>query len=169
MDGQTEGIDLMLNPGFASAVVVTSEGVMSDEDDELQRIYDNYQLVEQRRLGSKLDRDAWIMASRQVFAPSERQACYVCGKFKSIAQAHHVVPLTAQYDRGFVLPDNEHVWLCPNHHTMVHRYIPEDDRSMRPAAMRARSRTTTAFNDDLTMDEFERLLELMRRSTRSPE
>ena len=131
---------------------------MSENDDELQRIFEQQLLVERRRLGPAIDRDAWIMASRRIFAPGARQPCWVCGKFKSIAHAHHVVPLTAQYDRGFVYPDQELVL-----------YIPTDDRSIAPAAMRARGRTTGALNGDLTEEEFNRLMELTRRSGRSLE
>jgi hypothetical protein len=141
---------------------------MSDNDDELQRLFENHELVERRRMGPTIDRDAWIAASRRIFSPGDRQPCYVCEKFKSIAQAHHVVPLTAQYDRGFKYPDQERVWLCPNHHTMVHLYIPTGERSMAVPAMRARSETTSALNEDLTEDEFNRMMELMRRSQRSP-
>jgi hypothetical protein len=99
---------------------------MSDED--LEKIYERHQLVEQRRRGSRLDREAWVTAARQIFAPGEREACHVCGKFKGISQAHHVVPLKAQYDRGFKYPDSEFVWLCPNHHAVVHLFIPIDGR-----------------------------------------
>ena len=142
---------------------------MSEEDDELQRIFDQYQLVEERRLGSPLDRDAWIMASRRIFAPGQRQPCHVCGKFKSIAEAHHVVPLTAQYDRGFKYPDQEFVWLCPNHHAMAHLFIPRDNRSMTASAFRGRDRAASGINEDLSEDEFDRMIDLMRRSVRSPE
>lgn len=141
---------------------------MSDSDDELQRLFENRELVEHRRVGPTIDRDAWIAVSRRIFSSGDRQPCYVCEKFKSIAQAHHVIPLTAQYDRGFKYPDQECVWLCPNHHTMVHLYIPTGERSMFVPTIRANSKTTSALNDDLTEDEFNRMMELMRRSMRSP-
>jgi predicted HNH restriction endonuclease len=107
------------------------------------------------------ERDIWLMVARKVFAPSGRQPCFVCGKFESIIQAHHVVPLTTQYDRGYKVPDNEHVWLCPNHHTMAHLYILNDDRSMTERAMKSRASTTAALNSDLSDHEFERMMELM--------
>jgi len=141
---------------------------MFEDDDELQRLIETHELVEKRRLRPSIDRDAWIAASRRIFSPGDREPCYVCDKFKSIAQAHHVIPLTAQYDRGFKYPDQEYVWLCPNHHTMAHLYIPTGERSMAAPAMRARSETTSALNEDLTEDEFNRMMELMRRSVRSP-
>lgn len=141
---------------------------MSDDDNQLQRLIETHELVEQRRLGPAIDRDAWIAASRRIFSPGDRQPCYVCEKFKSIAQAHHVAPLTVQYDRGFKYPDQEYIWLCPNHHTMAHLCISTDERSMAIPAMRARSKATSALNEDLSEDEFNRMMELMRRSTRSP-
>jgi hypothetical protein len=142
---------------------------MSDEDNELQRLFENHELVERRRLGPAIDREAWIAASRRIYSPGDRQPCYVCGKFRSITQAHHVIPLTAQYDRGFKLPDQESVWLCPNHHTMVHLYIPTGERSTTVPSIRTRSETTSALNEDLTEDEFNKMMELMRRSVRSPD
>lgn len=137
-------------------------------DDYLQRLYEWHQLVEGRWQGSRLDRDAWVVAARQLFAPGEREACHICGKFKGISQAHHVVPLTAQYDRGFEYPDQEFVWLCPNHHAIVHLFIPADGRSMALPAMRARGKTTSALHIDVTDNEFDQLMELVRRSGRSP-
>lgn len=107
-------------------------------------------------------RDLWLLVARRVFAPSVRQPCFVCDKFESIVQAHHTIPLTTQYDRGFKVPDNEHVWLCPNHHTMAHLYILNDDRSMSERAMKSRAATTAALNADLSDSEFERMMELMR-------
>jgi hypothetical protein len=102
------------------------------------------------------------------FAPGERQPCFVCGKFKSITQTHHVIPLTAQYDRGFEYPDDEHEWLCPSHHIMAHLFIPSDDRSYEPSALRRSGATLAAIHPDLSEAEFEKMLELMRRSARSP-
>lgn len=72
-----------------------------------------------------LDKEQWVAAARKSFVPSRREACAVCGKFMGIAQAHHLVPLALQYDRGFERPDHEHVWLCPTHHTIVHLFLIE--------------------------------------------
>lgn len=141
---------------------------MSDDDDDLQRLIETRELVEERRQGPTIDRDVWIAVSRRIFSPGDRQPCYVCEKFKSITQAHHVIPLTSQYDRGFKYPDQEYVWLCPNHHTMAHLYIPTGERSRAVPMIRARSETTSALNEDLMEDEFNRMMELMRRSMRSP-
>jgi hypothetical protein len=143
--------------------------VMSDNDDELQRLFENYELVEARHAGPIIDRDVWIAASRRVFSPGDREACYVCGKFRSITQAHHVIPLTAQYDRGFKYPDQECVWLCPNHHTMAHLFIPTGERLRAVPTIRTRFEPTSALNADLAENEFDRIMELVRRSMRSPE
>jgi hypothetical protein len=142
---------------------------MSENDDELHRFIENRELVEQRRVGPTIDRDVWIAASRRIFSPGDREPCYVCEKFKSITQAHHVVPLTVQYDRGFKYPDQECVWLCPNHHTMAHLFIPTGERLRAVPTIRTRFETTSALNQDLTEEEFNRMMELIRRSMRSPE
>jgi hypothetical protein len=70
-----------------------------------------------------LDKELWIAAARKDFVPSPRAPCVVCGKFKGITQAHHVVPLARQCDLLFEKPDHEHVWLCPNHHAIVHLFL----------------------------------------------
>lgn len=115
----------------------------------------------------QIEKTAWIAAARLTFAPGEREPCHVCGKFKSIAQAHHVVPLAAQFDRGFPVPDHEHVWLCPNHHTIIHIFIGPENPSYAGAAPRKRSQTTSALHLDLSEDEFEKMLALRRRAFRS--
>lgn len=142
---------------------------MMGNDDELQRIIEWHDRVEHRRQAPAVEREIWIMAARQLFVPGFREPCCVCGKFKGIAQAHHVIPLTAQYDRGFRYPDQEYVWLCPNHHAMIHLFIQNNNRSMKPAAFRARGRTTGAILPDLSEVEFEAMMDLMQRSGRSPE
>ena len=135
-------------------------------DDKLQRIADWHARVLYRRQAGQFERDVWIEASRRFFKPGERGPCWVCGKFKSIAQAHHVVPLNLQYDRGFDLPDSTHVWLCPNHHIIAHAFI-EGERSMNPEAARARSRRRAPIYRDLSKVEFEKMIELLQMSGRS--
>lgn len=144
---------------------------MTSEDDNAaaQRIYDHWTLVEGRKRAPAIEREIWVAAARQVFSPGERQPCLICGKFKGIAQAHHVVPLTAQYDRGFKYPDPEHVWLCPNHHAMAHFFIQADDRSLEPHAMRARSRRLGAVMSDLSEGDLQKMFDLMQRAGRTPE
>lgn len=77
----------------------------------------------QMTVSSELSKDEWIAAARREFAPSPRRPCAVCGKFKDITHAHHVVPLAVQHDRCFEKPDHEHVWLCPTHHAIVHLFL----------------------------------------------
>jgi hypothetical protein len=45
-----------------------------------------------------------------------------CG-FIEIAEAHHIVPLSLQHKHGLQKPILEVVWLCPNCHKIVHRFI----------------------------------------------
>jgi hypothetical protein len=142
---------------------------MSEDDADIQWIIYLFDLVERRNAAPRIERDSWIAAARRLFTPGRREPCCVCGRFRGIAQAHHVVPLTTQYDRGFEYPDNEFVWLCPNHHAIIHLFILGDDRSVAPAAMRARARTADPIYDDLSDVEFEVVIDLMRRAARGPE
>lgn len=141
---------------------------MSDDKD-IAKIVELYERIQFREQAGALEREIWISASRQIFDPGPREPCWICGKFLSITQAHHVIPLTTQYDRGFQYPDPEHVWLCPNHHAMAHLYIQSDNRSTAIAAMRSRDRTIATTTPDLSEEEFAKLLELMQRAGRSPE
>lgn len=103
---------------------------------------------------------AWIAAARLSFNPGRREPCAVCGKFRSVAQAHHVAPLAEQFDQGFTEPDHEHVWLCPNHHAILHLWIDDDVSDAR------RGRRAAPTIDDLGDDEIGRLLDLVGRSRR---
>lgn len=141
----------------------------ADLPDDIRRMIELHDLVEFRRRAGPIEREVWVKASRAIFDPGPRDVCWVCRRFGSITEAHHVIPLTQQYDRGFRYPNNEHVWLCPNHHTMAHLYILSDDRSTKLPAIRARHETIAALNSDLSEDEFQKMIELMRLATRSPE
>lgn len=109
-------------------------------------------------------KNAWIAVARIQFSPTDRKECFVCGKFKSITQAHHVVPLAAQFDRGFDEPDHEHVWLCPNHHVIVHLLLPQGDEDPQKLGRRA-----TAPVGDLSVEEIRTMLDLIGRSGRGKE
>ncbi len=102
---------------------------------------------------------AWVAAARLGFQPGRRQPCAVCGRFRDIAEAHHVVPLAAQFDRGFQAPDHEHVWLCPNHHAAIHVMIASDD----PARLGSKAAGVIA---DLSEAELRAILDLISRSGR---
>lgn len=84
--------------------------------DLLQGLLNDRSLVRQ-------DKDEWILCARQIFAPGARQNCHVCGKYRFLTQAHHVLPLACQYDKGFKAPDQTYCWLCPTHHAAVHLMI----------------------------------------------
>jgi hypothetical protein len=105
---------------------------------------------------------AWVSAARLEFTPSLRRECLVCGKFRSITQAHHVVPLAVQYDRAFERSDHEHEWLCPNHHTILHLILPSDG----PPDPGALGRKAAAPIGECSVDEIEVLMALIRRAER---
>ncbi len=103
---------------------------------------------------------AWIASARVQFEPSSRRACFVCGEFAPIAQAHHVVPLNEQYEHSFEVADHEHEWLCPNHHVTLHIMI---DRSRSAQLLGRRAAPIIA---DLPVEHIRKLMELVRRSGR---
>ena len=65
----------------------------------------------------------WILKARLNFDPGKPDNCHICGRYKSITHAHHIIPLAMQFNRGFAIPDNTFVWLCPNHHAAIHLAI----------------------------------------------
>lgn len=71
-------------------------------------------------LPAAIARQEWIREARRDFRPGDRQPCDVCGKYRSLAHAHHILPLAVQ--EGPV-PNQEFVWLCPTHHAAVHLLI----------------------------------------------
>lgn len=74
---------------------------------------------------SKLShRRQWLNKARSQFKPGPPQPCCICGRYKEIAQAHHVYPLSLQFTRGVPAPVQEHLWVCPNHHKLIHARIP---------------------------------------------
>lgn len=103
---------------------------------------------------------SWIAAARLEFRPRRQEACFVCGKFDNITQAHHVVPLGEQFTHGFRVADQEHEWLCPNHHAILHLWIDariDDQQRGRRAVL------TIGYVEDTELD---RMLDLVRRSGR---
>jgi hypothetical protein len=72
--------------------------------------------------------DEWVFHARATFIPSQRRACSVCGKYASLSQAHHVIPLAFQARGNRMVVNHEHEWLCPTHHAAVHvligRHVP---------------------------------------------
>ncbi|RTE88237.1 hypothetical protein D6B98_36955 [Bradyrhizobium sp. LVM 105] len=100
----------------------------------------------------------WIASARMAFQPRRREACFVCGKFQSISQAHHVVPLGEQFDRGFSVANHEHEFLCPNHHAILNLWIDDDISHQR------RGRRAAPTFEDLTNEEVERMFQLSGRA-----
>lgn len=67
----------------------------------------------------------WINEARKRHEPGERQPCFVCGTHRHISESHHIVELAQQYDLGYLNPNQDFIWLCPNHHAIVHLLISE--------------------------------------------
>lgn len=68
-------------------------------------------------------RQDWIRSARREFARFERSRpgpCAVCKCSADFAAAHHVFPLSLQWDCGLAEPIHDHAWLCPVHHKLVH-------------------------------------------------
>lgn len=101
-------------------------------------------------------KDAWISAAREAFAPGARDNCAVCAKYSYLTHAHHLYPLAQQYEDGVMAVDQRYVWLCPNHHALVHLLISRNElKSLqmgRPAS----------FVDDLDDDELAAVLLILR-------
>jgi len=92
-------------------------------------------------------RALWITQARAEFRPGKRQPCKICGKWKGIAQAHHVFPLAEQFDDGVSVPDQTFVWLCPNHHSVVHLIM---------AQMRGKRVGSSNAVSSITVETYER-------------
>ncbi len=110
----------------------------------------------------RANRADWISAARRVFYPGRREPCHLCGKFRGVTHAHHIVPLAEQYRRGFTVPDSEHAWLCPSHHAVIHFLIDGN-----PSVERLGARAAPALAD-LDVEEIEKIMDLVRRSGRWP-
>lgn len=70
-------------------------------------------------------RAEWIAAARTEFQRAWRspEPCQVCGLSREYSHAHHSLPLNLQYDLGVDEPLQDHDWLCPVHHRMMHHSI----------------------------------------------
>ena len=87
-------------------------------------------LLAQAKSRQQAANKAWIAAARAAFNPGQKQPCKVCGKFQSVAHAHHLTPLYRQIDRKE--PDQSFIWLCPTHHHGVHLCIEGSKRGVWP-------------------------------------
>lgn len=106
-----------------------------------------------------LSRELWFELARATFAPGKREPCAACGKYVSIAHAHHVIPLAKQWAERRLVVDHSHVWLCPNHHAVVHALIEQYTESQQ-----SRSRMLVVI--DFAACEPEILLDLARIALR---
>ncbi len=77
-------------------------------------------ILRARKKERQKKKEKWIKERRKEFKPSERCSCFVCGSYKSVTEAHHLIPLHWQYDNSINPPIHDHVWLCPTHHKIVH-------------------------------------------------
>ena len=68
-------------------------------------------------------KNKWIQESYNTFTKSEKQPCFICGKYKHFCDAHHLIPLAEQYNLGLKKPNHTHVWLCPTHHAITHYFM----------------------------------------------
>jgi len=95
------------------------------------------------QIGMKEKRRRWTLDARASFSPGDKRPCIVCGRYQSLAHAHHVFPLSIQFKTNLVIsdrqfselvdhgpefvivkePDHEFVWMCPTHHEAAHEII----------------------------------------------
>lgn len=115
----------------------------------------------QMRAERQVVKRTWISAARLSFDPGPRQSCHICGKFRYVAQAHHVIPLHKQFDRGFKEPDQEHAWLCPSHHAIIHVLIDQNITLLERASL-------IVEDLDLEIQQSEKVNDLLLRSQRGP-
>ena len=113
----------------------------------------------QSREVDRASRDAWVTLARAEFKPSEQLPCYVCNKFRTLAEAHHVEPLARQYLDHPEYINHRHVWLCPTHHVAIHRLLAragDDDRAL--------GRRSAGVITEVPQAHLRRLLTLVRMS-----
>lgn len=64
---------------------------------------------------------------RLLYKPKEKQSCYICGKYKPVCEAHHVLKVSRAIE---IINQYEYqgeitiriVWLCPTHHALYHKF-----------------------------------------------
>jgi hypothetical protein len=114
-----------------------------------------HELVRYEAAEERFARLEWIREARATFAPGERKPCDVCGKYRALSQAHHIVPLTQQRDDK---PNQEFVWLCPTHHAAVHLLISQS------LSRRGRAgRWQIEMIDEMDDDEFAKISSIFER------
>lgn len=110
----------------------------------------------ERQREKRRTKEEWIARSRAEVATPERQSCAVCGRYRAIAESHHILPLSIQYDLGTVDALQDAIGLCPSHHKALHYLI----------ADRLANRKTSFLDYDpahgFALDELDSLDRLLR-------
>ena len=95
---------------------------------------------------------------------SEKESCFVCGKYKEIAELHHIVTvkelseLIVRYEAYDVELYMPHVWLCPNHHRIIHALLKSNYEAFNCLA----DGEVQRFDEIQKMVSLERLREMFR-------
>lgn len=106
---------------------------------------------------SQKDKKSWVRIQRLLFSPSDRSPCFVCGKYKSLTHAHHLIPLAKQACESIQSVDNRHVWLCPTHHSAIHILLGARNVAHKKQTTAVRN-VATEMSRDCSPDEWQRLL-----------
>lgn len=72
---------------------------------------------------AKRERREWLAEARRDFrlmVSKKPRPCDVCDKHIDFVHAHHSLPLNIQADLGLPFANQEHDWLCPIHHRVLH-------------------------------------------------
>ena len=106
------------------------------------------------------EKQKWIDDARNKFVPEEKDNCIVCGKYLILTQAHHVIPLSYQFDHGIKNAFHYCVWLCPTHHNMVHLLMNQKDKWLTPQECDVVSLKNFCLMNAIQKDEYSKVLEL---------
>lgn len=74
----------------------------------------------------QLNKREVVKRLREITPAKTREACFVCGRYKAITHLHHLVTVSEMAD--FIIRHSLYsvrvylptVWLCPNHHAILH-------------------------------------------------
>lgn len=84
---------------------------------------------------------------------NSQKGCYICNKYESICELHHLVEVSYISKVVKAFPDTQlyemikGIWLCPNHHTIFHKLLCNN------------SYETLVILDDEEIEKYERLYE----------
>jgi len=109
---------LKINPEFQNLIPA-----LSNEEYAQLSEYDQCLTVIEIHKNRKKIKKEWVKHARKAFKPTGKTVCAICGEHDSITDAHHIYPLSMQFDDGVELPIQDYVWLCPNHHKYIHLSI----------------------------------------------